>query len=288
MEILRSLLFVPADSPRKIAKAQTLRPDACIFDLEDAVAPNNKSAARKELTTTLEGGNLSPAPTFVRVNSAKTSFFADDLLAAVHPRVNGLVLPKSDDPAAVAAIDSEIARLEHEKGIPPGKTKLLLIIETALGVVRADDLAQCSSRVAGIVFGAEDYCADVGVSRSRTGDEIAFPRAAVALHARAHRLHAIDGVFTDISDELGFFEEARRAKRLGYTGKALIHPGQIGVAHRAFAPEEQEVVWARQVIAAYEAARSAGIGVALLNQAMIDEPILNQAKRVLRQHELSL
>ncbi|MGH9440582.1 MAG: HpcH/HpaI aldolase/citrate lyase family protein, partial [Terriglobia bacterium] len=268
--------------------ARTLRPDAFIFDLEDAVAPDNKPVARKELAAELEGRSSSASLVFVRVNSAKTNFFKDDLKAAVHPRVDGLVLPKSDDSVQLAATNKEISRIEQEKGIAPGKTKLLLIIETVLGVVRAGDLAQCCSRVIGMAFGAEDYCADIGVSRTRAGDEVAFPRAAVAVQARAHHLHAIDTVFTNLHDEQGFFEEARRVKQLGYTGKALIHPSQIEMVHRAFAPEDHEVSWARRVVETYEAAKSAGVGVVSLDQKMIDEPILTQAKRILRQHELSL
>ena len=288
MELLRSLLFIPADSAKKRAKVKTLRPDAFIYDLEDAVAPANKLAARKELTAELDALPLSSTPMFVRVNGVKTAFHKDDLRAAIHPRVDGLVLPKSDDPAELREIAREISVLERERGIAAGKTKLLLIVETALGVARAGDLAACCPRIIGMAFGSEDYCADIGVGRTRSGEEIAFPRSMVAIQARAHRLHAIDTVFVDFRDEEGFFQEAKRGKQLGYTGKALIHPSQIELVRRAFAPEDHEVNWARRVIEAYEAAKAAGVGVVAVDQKMIDEPVLTQAKKILRQHEISL
>ncbi len=288
MEMLRSLLFVPADSPKKLAKAKTLRPDAFIFDLEDAVAPDNKLAARRELAVELDALKPSASRIFVRVNSAKTSFLKDDLRTAVHPCVDGLVLPKSDDPAELATVDREISRIEEEKGIAPGKIKLLLIIETALGVVRSGDLARSGPRTIGLAFGAEDYCADIGVSRTRTGEEVAFARSVVAVHARAYQIHALDTVFVNFQDEEGFLEEARRAKQMGFTGKALIHPSQIELVHRAFAPEDHEVNWAKRVVETYEAAKAAGIGVVALDHKMIDEPVLTQAKRILHQHEVSL
>ncbi|MGH9355420.1 MAG: HpcH/HpaI aldolase/citrate lyase family protein [Terriglobia bacterium] len=288
MELLRSLLFIPADSAKKRAKVKTLRPDAFIYDLEDAVAPDNKLAARKELAAELDALPPSSTPIFVRVNGAKTAFQKDDLRAAVHPRMDGLVLPKSDDPAELRETEREISALEQEKGIAAGKTKLLLIIETVLGVVRAGDLAACCPRIIGMAFGSEDYCADIGVGRTRTGEEIEFPRSMVAIQARAHQLHAIDTVFVDFHDAEGFFQEARRGKQLGYTGKALIHPSQIEAVHRAFAPADHEVNWAKRVIEAYEAAKAAGVGVVAVDQKMIDEPILTQAKKILHQHEVSL
>ena len=288
MEILRSLLFVPADSPKKLAKARTLHPDAFIFDLEDAVAPDNKLTARRELAAELEALKPSPSHIFVRVNSAKTSFLKDDLRVAVHPRVDGLVLPKSDDPVELASIDKEVSRIEQEKSIMPGKIKLMLIIETPLGVVRAGELARSSRRIIALAFGAEDYCADIGVSRTPTGEEVAYARSVVAVHARACQLHALDTVFVNFQDEQGLFEETRRGKQMGFTGKALIHPGQIEIVHRAFAPEDHEVNWAKRVIETFEAAKAAGTGVVALDHKMIDEPVLTQAKRILLQHQAGL
>jgi citrate lyase subunit beta / citryl-CoA lyase len=285
MELLRSLLFIPADSPRKMAKARTLRPDAFIFDLEDAVPLDKKREARKALAGELASAPDFAARVFVRVNSARSEFFDSDLRATVHPRVDGILLPKCGDEAEVVRADRQIRQLEKEKGITEGKTRLLLILETALGVVRAYDLARSSPRIIGLNFGAEDYCADMGVSRTPSGDEVALARSLVAQAAHAARLEAIDTVFTDFHDDAGLFEETRRIKQMGFTGKALIHPNQIDPVHRAFAATAEEIEWAAQVIKAFEAAKAAGAAVVAVGGKMVDEPVVLQARRILQQRE---
>lgn len=285
MELLRSLLFVPADSPRKLAKARTLRPDAFLFDLEDAVALDKKSEARAALAAELGSLAGSASKIIVRVNRVRGEFFDADLRAAVHPAVHGLLLPKCDDPADLARAHEEVGKLEMAKGIPAGKIKFLLILETALGVVRAYELARACPRTIALNFGAEDYCADMEVSRTASSDEIAVPRALVAQAAHAARLEAIDGVFTDFHDEAGLFAETRRIKQMGYTGKTLIHPSQIEPVHRAFAPTEQEVAWATEVVTAFDAAKAQGSGVVAVRGRMVDEPVVLQARRILRQRD---
>jgi citrate lyase subunit beta / citryl-CoA lyase len=285
MELLRSLLFVPADSPRKMAKARTLQPDAFIFDLEDAVSFDKKPEARKALAGELASAADFAARVFVRVNSARSEFFDSDLREAVHPRVYGILLPKCGDEAEVVQADQKIRQLENEKGIAEGKARLIVILESALGVVRAYQLAQSSPRIIALNFGAEDYCADMGVSRTASGDEVAVARSLVAQAARAARLEAIDTVFTDFHDDAGLFEETRRIKQMGFTGKALIHPNQIEPVHRAFAPTAEEMEWATQVIEAFEAAKAAGSAVVAVGGRMVDEPVVLQARRILKQRD---
>jgi citrate lyase subunit beta / citryl-CoA lyase len=284
MEMLRSLLFVPADSPRKIAKAKTLQPDAFIFDLEDAVAMDRKLEARAALSHEL-ASLKSPNRIFVRVNGIRTKFFEEDLRAAVDPAVDGLFLPKCDDPEALVRVDNEITRIEGQKGVTRGKTKLLLILETALGVVRAYELGRASERVTVLNFGAEDYCADMGMQRTRAGEEVAIPRMLVSQAAHAARLTALDGVFTDFNDEAGLIEDTRRGQKMGYTGRALIHPNQILPVNRAFAPAEEEVSWATEVVRAFDDAKAKGSGLVVVRGKMVDEPVVVQARRILRQRD---
>jgi citrate lyase subunit beta / citryl-CoA lyase len=278
MDLLRSLLYVPADSSRKLMSARSLRPDALIFDLEDAVAPDRKLEARRLIRGELETAGTFSATIFVRVNRFGSPFLEDDLRAAVRPQVYGIVLPKCNETSEVARVHDTILGLEKRNGMPEGGTKLVLMVETAKGVANSCELARSSSRVIALTFGAEDYCADMGIARTKIGDEITFARSLVALAAKAEGLEAIDGVFTDFKDTASLFEETQRVKQMGFTGKTLIHPQQIDVVHNALAPSEEEIAWAEEVVSTFQ---KAGEGVVVVRGKMIDEPVVVQAKRVL-------
>ena len=279
MDLLRSLLFVPGDSARKLTSARSLRPDALIFDLEDAASPDRKREARDLIRDELEHTAFS-AKVFVRVNGFGSPFFNDDLSAAVCPQVYGIVLPKCSEASEVARVHETILGLEKGRGMPQGSTKLMSMIETAKGLAHARELARASSRSIALIFGAEDYCADMGIARTRAGDEIAFARSLLALAAKAAGLEAIDGVFTDFKDVVGLFEETQRIKQMGFTGKTLIHPQQIDVVHSALTPSEEQISWAEEVVRTFE---KAGGGVAVVRGKMIDEPVVVQARRILQQ-----
>jgi citrate lyase subunit beta/citryl-CoA lyase len=280
MDQLQSLLFVPADSPRKIASAKTCRPDAFIYDLEDSVPVAKKVAARHLLKSELENVAGRLARVFVRVNCFGSAFLDEDLSVAVHPGVFGVVLPKCNDAAHVAQVHHRILSLENRMGRPEGTTKLVLILESAKGVARAFELAQSNTRVIALFFGGEDFCADMGIIRTKAGDEIAVARSLVALAARAESLDAIDGPFTDFHDAAGLFEETRRIKQMGFTGKALIHPNQVDTAHLAMAPSDEEISLAEEVVRVFE---MSGQGVAVVRGKMVDEPVVKQARTVLQQ-----
>jgi citrate lyase subunit beta / citryl-CoA lyase len=280
MDLLRSLLYVPADSSRKMTSARTLHPDALIFDLEDAVAPDRKMEARRLIQDELKSATAFSGKLFIRVNRFGSPFLEDDLRAAVHPQVYGVVLPKCNEASEVARMHETIGRLEKQNGMPEGGTKLVLMIETAKGVANARDLARANSRVIALTFGAEDYCADMGIARTKTGDEVTFARSLIALAAKAEGLEAIDGVFTDFRDDAGLFEETQRIKQMGFTGKTLIHPQQIDVVHSALAPSEEEVAWAEEVVSTFQ---KAGEGVVVVRGKMIDEPVVTQARKILQQ-----
>jgi citrate lyase subunit beta/citryl-CoA lyase len=196
-----------------------------------------------------------------------------------------LLLPKCDDPVELVRTHGKMGLLESKKGIRSGKIEFLLILETALGVVRAYDLARACPRIVALNFGAEDYCADMGITRTPSGDEVAVPRLLVSQAAHAARLQAIDGVFTDFHDDAGLIADTRRAIQMGYTGKAAIHPNQIEPIHRAFAPTDDEVAWATEVVQAFEEARTRGSGVVTVRGKMVDEPVMLQARKILQQRD---
>jgi citrate lyase subunit beta/citryl-CoA lyase len=280
MDLLQSFLFVPADSSRKLASARNLRPDAFIYDLEDAVSPDRKVEARGMLKDELESAAYRSAKIFVRVNSFGSPFLDEDLRAAVRPQVYGIVLPKCSEAAEVAQVHQRLLGLENQAGMPVGDMKLLLILESAKGVVRACELARSSTRIIALLFGGEDFCADMGIVRTKTGEEIGVARSLVALAAKAERLEAIDGPFTDFGDAAGLFEETRRIKQMGFTGKALIHPNQIDTVHNAMAPSNEEIALAEEVVRTFE---KSGQGVAVVRGKMIDEPVVIQARKILKQ-----
>jgi len=285
MDLLRTLLFVPADSPKKMAKARTVHPDGFIFDLEDAVAPSRKAEARALLLAELNTLQ-STAKLWVRINSFRSGLWKDDLGVAVHPKVSVISLPKCEDSDEIALIDQSITDREVALSIPRGQIRLHLILETALGVLRVQELARASERVSALSFGAQDYAAEMGVScLPNAPGEFVVPRSLVAMTAQAFRLQAIGGVFTNLEDVNGLIEDTGRGIREGFTGKTLIHPAQIETVHRAFRPSDQEAAWAREVVDAFEAAKAQGSGVLVVRGRMVDEPILLQAHRILSRLE---
>jgi citrate lyase subunit beta / citryl-CoA lyase len=287
MDLARSLLFVPADSLRKMAKARTVRPDGYIFDLEDAVAPDRKAEARSLLLAELNSWPRTGPKIWVRINNPCVGMLADDLAIAVHPAVFGICVPKCEDPGEIAVIHNSIASLEGQVSLPKGGIKLNLILETSLGVLRAQELGRSCERVFALTFGAEDFAADMGISRTYAPDEFLVPKSILAMTAHAFRLQAVGGVFTDTKDHEGLIAEIKKDLQLGFTSKALIHPDQIGPAHQAFLPSKKEVAWAREIVHTFEIAQSKGLGVAVVNGRMVDEPILQQAHRILGYLELS-
>jgi citrate lyase subunit beta/citryl-CoA lyase len=163
---------------------------------------------------------------------------------------------------------------------------LLPILETARGIVRAYEIGRSSERIMALLFGPEDYCADMGINRTRSGQEVAVPRMLVSQAAHAAHVAAMDGVFTDLHDEAGLIEDTRRGKEMGYIGKVLIHPSQILPVHQAFASAEEEVAWATEVIDSFEKAKAKGAALVVVRGKMVDEPIVGQARRILRQRNV--
>ena len=286
----RSYLFVPADRPERIAKALASGADAVIVDLEDAVATEAKSRARQSLAAWLEGqasqaartaptlpaggeARPIPVPLLVRVNSASTPWFQDDLQVGALPGVHGIVLPKAqtlDELATVRAATPQCM--------------LLPLIETAMGVQAAATLAGAPG-VQRLVFGSLDLQADLGIEADDEGDEealLAF-RSQLVLASRLGGLLApVDGVSTALQDEDLVLRDTVRARRLGFGAKLCIHPKQVHAVHRGFAPSAEDVAWARRVLQAYEAAQQAGgHGAVAVDGKMVDAPVLRRAHTVL-------
>lgn len=271
---MRSLLYTPADRPERYTKAwREGAADIVAADLEDAVAPGSKAAARAAVVKALREVPRSSALRAVRINAPGTPAAAADLDAVLPLGPDLLIVPKVESPDEVARL---AARIEREAA---GATRLVLILETARGVVNAREiLAACA--VAAVCFGAEDLSADVGMRRTPESREVMAARQWVVLCAAAAGVPALDMITPDIRDLERTAREAREARDWGFSGKMCIHPTQVAAIHEAFRPSPDELAWARKVLAAVEKAGIGSGGVVEVEGRMIDVPVIRQARRI--------
>lgn len=289
---MRSLLFVPGDSPAKMEKALGVGADALIIDLEDAVAPAQKVSARQTTADFLKSFDALQGPKiYVRVNDMSSSLVADDLEVTVAPCLSGFVLPKPRSGEDVKALARMLEGAEAQKGLDPGTLSILVIAtETPQAVLDMGSFANCGERLEGLSWGAEDLSAAIGATANRDDKNAYTPafelaRSLCLLAAAAAGVQAIDTVYTQFRDLDGLAHECELAARDGFTGKIAIHPGQIPVINDAFTPSKSEIEEARRVQAAFEAEPDAG--VVSIDGRMIDRPHLKIAVRILERARLA-
>ena len=279
----RSGLYAPGSSPRMLRKALAAGADAVILDLEDAVAPGEKPAARGHVAELLDEVAATPvAPdVHVRVNRSGDGWDTDDLAAVVRPGLDGLRLPKAETPEALTEVAALIDRLERDAGLPVGAIPLIPIIESAVGAVAITALATATDRVTRLSLGGADLLADLG----GVGDDdltTLHVRGELVLRSRAAGLAPpIDTVHTNLDDEEGLRAATRRARALGFYGKSLIHPKQIAPVHEVFTPSEDDVAWAERIVAAAAAAEAEGRGAVAIDGDFVDAPIVQRAETIL-------
>jgi citrate lyase subunit beta/citryl-CoA lyase len=287
---LRSLLFVPADSERKLAKADGSGADALILDIEDSVAPENKPRARglvAEFLMARPAGNR-PSALWVRINPIDTALALADLAAVVKAAPDGLMLPKSGGPADVQRLSYYLDALEAQAGLSPGLIRILPVAtETPLSPFRLGDYAGAGlSRLLGLTWGAEDLSAALGASTNLDqSGQWAFTyrmvRSATLLGAHAAGVQAIETLHADFRDDSGLRASCRAARAEGFTGRLAIHPAQVAAINESFLPSPEEIVHAGRVVDAFAA--NPGAGVVGLDGKMLDMPHLKQARAVLAQ-----
>jgi len=282
VEYLRSLLSTPGQRQNMIDKALGLAPDALILDLEDGVPPSTKDAARAIVSEAVRRPAGGPAR-FVRVNALETGMQDADLRAVVHPGLAAVVLPKVERVDEIHAVDGTLARLESERGIGRGTIRLVISIESARGIRRADDLAEATPRTLALFIGCEDLARDLGLGVS-ANDDLLYARSALVFAAAAAGLLAIDRVWTNFHDLDGLRRDSVRGRSLGFAGKWCIHPSQLAVVNEVFAPSADEVEHARAVVAAFEDAQAKGIGAVMLGDQFVEKPTVERAQRTLRIH----
>jgi citrate lyase subunit beta / citryl-CoA lyase len=280
----RSCLAVPGSSPRFLAKAQGLNADHVLLDLEDAVAPEAKHKARVSVAAALADGDWGGKVVTVRVNGATTQWAYRDVIGVVERAgqyLDAIVLPKVTGPDQVAWLDLLLGQVEQASGLPAGRIGIEAQIEDARGLAAVDAIAGSSERLETLVFGPADFMASVGMRSLQIGaqpqgyaggDAFHYPLLRILVAARAHGLQAIDGPYAAVGDDEGLRRSAVSAAALGYDGKWVIHPGQIGIVNDAFSPGQDEYDRAELILDAYEYYTTVeNRGAAMLDGEMIDE-----------------
>ncbi|PZC41391.1 MAG: citrate lyase subunit beta / citryl-CoA lyase [Chloroflexi bacterium] len=266
-----------------LAKAASFSPDAFVPDMEDSVAWNDKSQARETVSANLEMLANTGKKVIPRINSLDTGLCEADLAAIVGPHIYGVSVGKIDTPADVTIISDTIAGLETERGITNGCTKLVLWIETAVGILNAHEILSSDARIKAAAFGAEDFTNDMGIERNEDDREILFPRSQVAIAARAAGVLALDTPFFGFRDPDNLKIDSEQSKAIGFKGKFAIHPLQIDIINHCFSPSSEEIAHAMEVIKVFEEAAEKGRGSTSLNGQVVDVPVVKRAKSLLNQ-----
>lgn len=280
----RSMLFVPGDSEKKIAKSEGFAPDAVILDLEDSVAPMNKPAARCVVSDYLASAKRRCA-FYVRINPLDTPDALVDLVAVMPARPDGIMIPKARSPQDCITLSHYLDAFEVQNGAEQGRTRIVPVAtEVPEAVFALGNYASVGARLAGITWGAEDLAAAIGAidNRDESGgwsQPFALTRSLCLFGASAAGVAAIDTLHADYKDEAGLAASSRQARRDGFAGRLAIHPAQVAIINDAFTPSEAEVTHAREVVALFAA--NPGIGTLGLNGKMLDMPHLIQAQKTL-------
>jgi citrate lyase beta subunit len=280
MHSRRALLYMPGDDRHKIEKALTLGVDCICMDMEDGVAPGHKAEARCSIAKALQELDFGASEKLARINALGSGLETDDIEAVLPFHPDGIVLPKAESLEQLQWVSARIETAELAHGWPLNSIRMLVDVETAKGILALNEIAS-HPRLDALIFGAEDYAVSVGASRSPEAWEVFTARSLVLMHAKASGLQAIDMVSVDFRDLDRLRREAAFGARLGYTGKQVIHPAQVGPVQQAFTPDDEAVGQARRLVDAFEAHQKEGRGAFALDGKMIDMPLVRAARGVL-------
>jgi citrate lyase subunit beta/citryl-CoA lyase len=273
-QLRRSRLYLPGNEPKFFVNAGLHSPDGIILDLEDSVAPSEKDAAQLLVRNSLRSVDFYGAERMVRINQLPKGL--DDLKFIVPNNVNVILIPKCESAEQIHQLEKEVERLKKQYKVE-NPIYFMPIIESALGVIKAYEIASASQNNCALAIGLEDYTADIGTQRTNEGRESIFARQMLVNAAKAAGIQAIDTVFSDVADMEALRQSVIEAKSLGFEGKGCIHPRQIKVVHEAFAPTTDEIEKAKKIVQAFEEAEKKGLGVVSLGSKMIDPPVVKRA-----------
>ena len=277
----RSMLFLPGNNPNMLINGNCLGSDAVIFDLEDAVSPSEKDAARILVRNTMRYMDFGGCEKIVSINSIDTPYWKADIDAILPQKPDLILLPKTGMASDVLEADAYMAEVEEKLGFAKNTVGLMPLIETALGVENAFAIASATKRVQALFLGAEDLTADLQCKRTKEGREIEYARTRLVVAARAAGVDVYDTPFTDVNDDAGIVADAQLAKALGFTGKASISPRHVEVINQVFSPTLKEIHYAYEVMDAIAQAKAQGKGAIALHGKMVDAPIVARAERTI-------
>ncbi|MBR5224041.1 MAG: CoA ester lyase [Clostridia bacterium] len=281
----RSMLFLPGNTPNIIQNGGILGADAVILDLEDAVAPAEKDSARILVRSVIRSMGFDRCEVIVRINATDTAYWQKDLDAIIPVRPSLIMPPKTASAQDVLKVDAYITQLEEKLGMENGTVGLIPLIETALGVENAFQIASACPRVKAIFLGGEDLTADLHCKRTKEGEEISYARCRLVCAARAAGIEVYDTPFTDVNDDEGIYTDARKAKSLGFTGKSAISPRHVKAINEVFSPSLKDIEYAYEVMEAIRIGKEQGKGAVSLRGKMIDAPIVARAMQTIEAAE---
>jgi citrate lyase beta subunit len=272
---------MPGDDRRKIEKSTTLGVDCVCMDMEDGVAITRKTEARAVIAQAMKDLDFGKSERCIRINSFGSGFEKFDLVAAVATNPDAIVVPKIETGRQVKEISEYIEMYELSSKMAIGSIRMLVGVETAKGILNLKEIAEADKRLEAIIFGAEDFAASIGATRTKEASEVLYARSAVVTACAANELQAIDMVYIDFRDVEGLRAEAAEGARLGFSGKQIIHPNQVEAVQEAFTPSEEAIEYAQRVVRAFSASQKEGKGAFALDGKMIDMPLLKNAQKVL-------
>lgn len=283
--VLRSLLFVPSHIEKMVSKAAGSEADSVVLDLEDAVPFESKEQGRKLIHDTLKSGLYAKKTVFVRINPLDTGLTLIDVEAVACSELHGFVYPMAYTPDNIKNFDAQLRLIEHHLGLSIGHFSVIALIETPLGVINAYEIAKASDRMVGLLFGCEDYLADLQGRHSAGNVSLLTPRAQLAIAARAAGVEPIDTPYVKVHDMEGLRSFTQEGRDLGMAGMLVMTPKQIPIVHETYSPSEDEIQFATDVVKAAEEARAAGRGIVVVDGKFISPPTLKAAQKILARYE---
>lgn len=275
------MMFLNAQKPSLIKDPYVYGPDSIMLDLEDAVAENQKDAARFSLYHALKEIDYRGVERVVRINGLDTPYWKEDIRCSVAGGCDAIRIPKTESPLDVRLVEEQIAAAEKEFGRPEGSTLIMAALESARGVMKALDICDSSERLFGVALSGGDYTKDLQTHITGTGVELMGARQNMIIAARAAKVQCFDTVYTNLNDEEGFRKDVETIHLMGFDGKSIINPRQIKIVHEIFTPTEKDITFAEKVVKEIDTKKAQGIGVFTVDGKMIDIAFYDGAKRTI-------
>lgn len=284
--ILRSMMFVPGNNEKLLRSASKTNADALILDLEDSVIVDSKQEARDTIKKILPEGIFEKFHIFIRLNDRDSGFLEKDISELMLEGVTGFVFPKSYGGDDIIFFENILEKYEAERGFKKGIFKIIPLLETASAVLHAEEICRASERIIAVAYGSEDFCADIQGIHDKEGKSLLVPRALIVMAARASSIIPIDTLHVNIHDLDDLEDNLKLARTLGFEGMLLLHPKEIELAHKYFAPTQKEVEKAKEMLRLTEESRKNNTRVAIINGIFIGPPMVRTAKKIIERDKL--